>query len=370
MTAAHNRHGEPICDWSDLPTTGCAHCTGAKQDVPADQTPADRRPARPGVVVQLAAYRGLPYYAPSLAPMPTGGQTCQCGRPAGDAFMCPQCVDDLDRCLGDVPALVEDLDVAAQRLARVTVTTRPTSRKRDPESILDGWPGFGADTDPDMIVTTPLVVRDVTRRMAAILARTRPDAPQAASAQDSLRAALVGAVRALCGSVGQVYNGPDDTIGLSRWLLRNLAAIPLHPEGPDITAEIVRAHDRALKVIDNDPEKIFYGTCQTIMADGAPCGQNVSIPIDAESWQCQCGATYNRLQLENDKIEAARGMNLSVKQLAQITGRNPEVIRRWLKRNGIARSGSVEEAGNWVDAYPGAEYIDYWRPAQRVASDR
>ena len=32
--------------------------------------------------------------------------------------MCPQCVDDLDRCLGDVPALVEDLDIAAQRLTR------------------------------------------------------------------------------------------------------------------------------------------------------------------------------------------------------------------------------------------------------------
>lgn len=365
-----NRHGEPICDWSDLPVTGCAHCTGATLDIPADQTPTHHRPAKPGVVVRLDTYRGLPYYAPSRVATPASGVICRCGRPAGDAFMCPQCVDDLDRCLGDMPALAEDLDVAAQRLARITITSRDPGHKRDPESILDGWPGFGADTDPDTTVTTSLVVRDVTRRMAAILARTRPDAPQAVSAQDSLHAALVGAVRALCGSVGQTYNGPDDIVGLSRWLLRNLAAIPLHPEGPNITAEIVRAHDRALKVIDNDPEKIFYGTCQTIMADGAPCGQNVSIPVGAESWECQCGTSYNRLQLENDKIEAARGMNLSVKQLAQITGRKPEVIRRWLKRNGIARSGSVEEAGNWVDAYPGAEYIDYWRSHQRVASDR
>ena len=365
-----NRHGEPICDWSDLPATGCAHCTGATLDIPADQTPTHHRPAKPGVVVRLDTYRGLPYYAPSRAATPASGVICRCGRPAGDAFMCPQCVDDLDRCLGDMPALAEDLDVAAQRLARITITSRDPGHKRDPESILDGWPGFGADTDPDTTVTTSLVVRDVTRRMAAILARTRPDAPQAVSAQDSLHAALVGAVRALCGSAGQTYNGPDDTVGLSRWLLRNLAAIPLHPEGPDITAEITRAHNRALRVIDNVPDKIFYGTCATVISDGAPCGQDVSIPIDAESWECQCGTSYNRLQLENDKIEAARGMNLSVKQLAQITGRKPEVIRRWLKRNGIARSGSVEEADNWVDAYPGAEYIDYWRPDQRVASDR
>ena len=340
MTAVLNRHGEPICDWSDLPTTGCAHCTGAKLDVLADQTSPPRRPARPGVVVQLAAYRGLPYYAPSPVPMPTGGQTCQCGRPAGDAFMCPQCVDDLDRCLGDVPALVEDLDIAAQRLTRLTVTPTP-SHKRDPESILDGWPGFGADTDPDMIVTTPLVVRDVTRRMAAILARTRPDAPQAASAQDSLRAALVGAVRALCGSVGQAYNGPTDTTGLSRWLLRNLAAIPLHPEGPNITAEIVRAHDRALKVIDNDPEKIFYGTCQTIMADGAPCGQNVSIPVGATLWECGCGATYDAGQLEADRRERVADTLGTVGELVRLAKHVGVTVSRH-KVNRLVTAGRLQ----------------------------
>lgn len=52
-----NTHGEPICDWSDLPTAMCAHCTGAKLDVLADQTPTDRRPARPGVVVRARQCR-------------------------------------------------------------------------------------------------------------------------------------------------------------------------------------------------------------------------------------------------------------------------------------------------------------------------
>ena len=60
MTAVLNRHGEPICDWSDLPTTGCAHCTGAKQDVPAGQTSPARRPARPGVVGRPRARGGEP----------------------------------------------------------------------------------------------------------------------------------------------------------------------------------------------------------------------------------------------------------------------------------------------------------------------
>ena len=336
-----NRHGEPICDWSDLPVTGCAHCTGATLDIPADQTPTHHRPAKPGVVVRLDTYRGLPYYAPSRVATPASGVICRCGRPAGDAFMCPQCVDDLDRCLGDMPALAEDLDVAAQRLARITITSRDPGHKRDPESILDGWPGFGADTDPDTTVTTSLVVRDVTRRMAAILARTRPDAPQAVSAQDSLHAALVGAVRALCGSVGQTYNGPDDTVGLSRWLLRNLAAIPLHPEGPDITAEIVRAHNRALKVIDNDPEKIFYGTCQTIMADGAPCGQNVSIPVGTTTWECGCGATYDAGQLEADRRERVADTLGTVGELVRLAKHVGVTVSRH-KVNRLVTAGRLQ----------------------------
>ena len=343
-----NRHGEAICDWSDLPVTGCAHCTGATLDIPADQTPAHHRPAKPGVVVRLDTYRGLPYYAPSRVATPASGVICRCGRPAGDAFMCPQCVDDLDRCLGDMPALAEDLDVAAQRLARVAITSRAPSHKRDPESILDGWPGFGADTDPDTTVTTSLVVRDVTRRMAAILARTRPDAPQAVSAQDSLHAALVGAVRALCGSVGQTYNGPDDTIGLSRWLLRNLAAIPLHPEGPDITAEIVRAHDRALKVIDNTAELVRYGRCGT---EG--CDAELLVPAGVEVWQCPgCGGVHSVAGLDQWRQDLAADQCGTVGELvgwARIIGvqttRNR--INWWITSGQMSRRGATVDGATY-----------------------
>ena len=336
----HNTHGEPICGWSDLPISGCAHCHG-RTDAPEPiglRTP----PARPGRPVDLGGYRGEPYYrrAESL-PIPDHGPICACGRPSGDAFVCPACVDDLDRCLGDVPALVEDLDIAAQRLARVSITTRTTGRKRDPESILDGWPGFGPDTDPDTTVTTELVVADVTRRMAAILARTRPDAPQAAFACESLHAALVGAVRVLCESVGRPYDGPTDTVALSRWLLRNLASIPLHPEGPDIAADIIRAHDHALKVIDNDPEKIFYGTCQTIMADGAPCGQNVSIPVGATLWECGCGATYDAGQLEADRRERVADTLGTVGELVRLAKHVGVTVSRH-KVNRLVTAGRLQ----------------------------
>ena len=115
-----NRHAEPICDWSDLPISGCAHCHG-RHDNPEPlgvRTP----PSRPGRPVDLGGYRGEPYYrrAESL-PMPDHGPICACGRPAGDAFVCPTCLDALEVHLGDVPALVEDLEVAAQKRDRVTL---------------------------------------------------------------------------------------------------------------------------------------------------------------------------------------------------------------------------------------------------------
>ena len=252
MNADPNRHGEPICDWSDLPTTGCAHCTGAKLDVPADQTPADRRPARPGVVVQLAAYRGLPYYAPSPVPMPTGGQTCQCGRPAGDAFICPACLDLLEVHLGDVPAMVEDLEVAAQRRDRVTVQRRPAKAPADSLRLLDGWDGFAeGSVDPDLTVSAAMVAADAAQRWARILGRGRPDKAAAGEALDALHAELVSTVRILLERIGQVYAGDPSSQGISLWLLTHSRFIALSPAGPDIADVMRRIHRRAISIIDN-----------------------------------------------------------------------------------------------------------------------
>ena len=115
-----NRFAEPICAWSDLPTSGCAHCHGKHANPEPMGIYAPSGSA--GRPIDLGSYRGQPYYrrAESL-PIPDHGPICACGRPAGDAFVCPACVDGLEVYLGDVPALVEDLEVAAQKRDRVTL---------------------------------------------------------------------------------------------------------------------------------------------------------------------------------------------------------------------------------------------------------
>lgn len=152
----------------------------------------------------------------------------------------------------------------------------------------------------------------------------------------------------MCGSVGQAYNGPTDTTGLSRWLLRNLAAIPLHPEGPNITAEIVRAHDRALKVIDNDPELVRYGRCGT---EG--CDAELLVPAGVEVWQCPgCGAAYSVAGLDQWRQDLAADQCGTVGELvewARIIGvqttRNR--INWWITSGQMSRRGATMDGATY-----------------------
>lgn len=361
-----NRWGETICDWSDLPTPMCAHCTNhttSHQHPNLTPQPKPTPAARP---VNLDTYRGLPYYpATRTPPTPNQGRTCSCGRPAGDAYLCPQCVDDLDRCLGDIPALTEDLDIAQQRLARIRVNPRPC-HLRDADRILDGWPGLADDTNPDTTATIQLIIGDITRRWTAILARTRPDNPAPAAARHQLRAALAAAVRTLT-TAGHTYTGDTNPDALAAWLLTHIHAIPLHPDSPDIAHAIVTAHDRALRLIDNQPETTTYGTCQQPLDDGNPCGTNVAIPHGQTNWTCRCGATYDRDQLETEKTERARDMILTVREIAHIAGKTPRAVRLALTRRGIQPAGSRTENGRAVDTWRGADALDILTPPRDTA---
>jgi hypothetical protein len=42
---------------------------------------------------------------------------CVCGEPAGDAFLGKACARRLERALGDLPALIADLDITLTRQA-------------------------------------------------------------------------------------------------------------------------------------------------------------------------------------------------------------------------------------------------------------
>ena len=363
-----NRHAEPICDWSDLPISGCAHCHG-RHDNPEPlgiHTP----PARPGRPVDLGGYRGEPYYrrAENL-PAPDHGPICACGRPAGDAFVCPACVDGLEVCLGDVPALVEDLEVAAQKRDRVTVGTRRARMPQEPLSVLDGqwWTddprsGLLRDSGDDATVTSGRVAADAARRMAAVLGRTRPDRKAAADALDALRAELVGAVRVLLDPIGQVYRGDPSSVGLSRWLLGHVRSVALSPAGPDVASGLAKVHRRALGVIDTAEEVIWYGYCSTEMEDGTTCDTEIAVPKGQQVWICRkCGAEYWPDAMEDERERRARDwvgdQILTVSEISAIFGRGRGSVFNSLRRAGVEPIGKRLVDGKRVDTYAGVDYL-------------
>ena len=231
--------------------------------------------------------------------------------------------------------------------------------RRDPERILDGWDGFRDNVDPEAIVTAGMVAQDAADRWLAVLGRTRPDRKAAADALDALHAELVAAVRVLLEPIGQVYAGDPSSVGLSRWLLQHVASVRLSPAGPDVVTGMARVHRRAMAIIDNAPERVWYGWCVTEVGDGdnlTPCGTEVSVPRGAQSWDCPgCGTRYHTADLEAWRIESARDKLLTVRELALFAGRKPDTIKHWLARRGVAPKGRTSDG---VALYLAADYLD------------
>ena len=350
-----NRYHEPICEFSDLPTAMCAHCSGKTGN--PEPIGLHALPSKPGRPVELGSYRGLGYCQPAIVPMPSSGRICDCGRPAGDAFCCPACIDMLEVHLGDVPALIEDLEVAAQRRDRVRSAPRIPHLQPDTQRIFDGWPGFREDMDPEAIVTAQLVASDAAQRWFRLLGRTRPDKAAAGAAMDALRASLVSAAKALLEPLGQTWTGDDACQAISLWLLQHSASIALSPAGPDICDDLRRVHRRCVAIIDSAPEMIHYGNC-------GGCGSSIDVPAGASAWQCdECGAAYSVEELEQWRRDLAADQLGTVSELVEWArtlgspvGR--ATIQRWAALRRIESRGKVLHEGNLAPVYRLGDVLD------------
>ena len=341
----HNRNGEPLCDWSDLPIAGCAHCHGRHHEHP-EPLGTRPRPATPGTIVNLDEYQRHPYYRtanPADLPQPAHGDPCECGRPTGDAYLCPLCADQLDVILGDIPALVEDLEI--QQQGRATNRTYPAARAaRDPESLLYTTPGAALDDS---------TLEELIARQIAILGRGRPDHAAATRTLGDLHNRLMHAVLRIAGTVPTVDTHDCSSVGLSRWLLGQ--RIHLHPAAPAVLDDLAPLHHQALHLIDNQPERIWWGYCVGTIED-QPCDREVSTPRSAHVWQCpDCGTEYNLDTLEQLRIDRARDALLTIDELAALTSRNPNTVRQMLHRRGITPIGRTPDG---IHLYRGADYLD------------
>lgn len=172
---------------------------------------------------------------------------CRCGRPTrDDAYVCEDCGDSLARALGDVPWLVEQLEISV------------TGQKGVDYRRVGGSKGGKKATE-----------------------RPSPVSWGPSEARAHLRSLLVSWCR-FCAEEGVRHQSlsselpADDLIAMSRWLLNRVDGLMLHDIGSDAVDEITSAVAHCHRLVDRPAERQYLGSC------------------DIDPGHCMTGRLYSR----------------------------------------------------------------------------
>lgn len=128
------------CAYSDLPADQCAHCLG-QGGPPIEPSPIEppRSSGRvvwsPSIAQDAQDARTAPRStstgenATAVIPSRQKGQNeCACGKPTRDNYvLCDDCTDTLERTLGDVAGVVEEVEVTMTRQRSAPIVSGPPS---------------------------------------------------------------------------------------------------------------------------------------------------------------------------------------------------------------------------------------------------
>lgn len=179
--------------------------------------------------------------------MPSHGQPCQrCSALAGDAYLCPACIDQLETQLANIPALWDELQVTLTRQDNVRRPQVSAGRPRTTTAL-----------------AVPVDTSEGRQVVRGELSRGGPWSEQASRAGDELRSALVGAIRAVTEHRGREVPQLATVAEMATWLVTVSASVAFDPAGADICAEVEAAYRRAMRTIDTCPERVWVGHCPT-----------------------------------------------------------------------------------------------------------
>jgi hypothetical protein len=261
--------------------------------------------------------------------MTTGdGNPCMvahCQRRAGDGFVCRQCVEDWETCLGDVAALVEDLQIAARKQVRFgTREGNPassTGQRYDPTDSESVQPRHMHTRHPNHTeIPTPVDLR-------------------AADRLAELGNELVGQVRLIC-ETNSIEVPPlgSDVVAMSRWLLGQSSRLPYLPEqdGAGMVADLTKVYLSGVSAIDA-PARRKYVT-------GCPCGLAVFARGDVDKVDCACGISYDVSEQHAQRMKRAHDNLVTIDEAATLSGAKRGTIRQWINRGRIDTRGK-----RWVE---------------------
>ena len=267
------------------------------------------------------------------------GEPCRvCGRGAGNAFICRQCAEEWERHLGNVPSLLEDLDLAAQRRVRFG------GSEGNPVAATGGYDPTRADSvQPRHLHTrkpshanrqAPIDKIDDTVRLEAVRKwiNSGPGDLHAGEIVGEIRNELVGQVRAMCETFDlDVPDLGSDAAGMSRWLLTQADNIRLMDDADGLIRDLDHAMQRGVMAIDA-PQRPKYVT-------GCSCGLAVFAHLEDDKTTCACGITYDVAEQHAERMKRAADRLVTVAE-ATASGAKEDTIKKWIKRTKLETFGS------------------------------
>lgn len=259
--------------------------------------------------------------------------------PVGDnSTACPTCWDAFERMVGEIPALVDDLETAIARQARISLVTgyratpEPEDERDDDVDPKRALPGLRALRAPAMTVT--------------VAASPAPFHIGAAEALRLLHATMWPWVREALEMHPDVYLPDPSTIGLSRALLRICGWLQGHPDGSSAIDGVSFAVSACRRVIDLAPDRWYVGPCNGEL-EGIVCGEQLYVTVGRGSITCStCGTEHDVAERRTAMLEAADEMLLTLSDLTRainMTGGTTvsrKQLEGWVRRGRLVRSGN------------------------------
>lgn len=245
-----------------------------------------------------------------------------CQRRAGDGYVCAQCVEDWETCLGDVAALVEDLQVAARKDVR-----------------------FGTREGNAVAATgksDPTETRHLHTRHPNHVEQSMPVDLRASDRLAELTTELVGQVRLICDTNHIDIPTLDGPVAMSRWLLGQARRLPYlgEQDGAGLVADLTKAYLAGVAAIDAPARRKYVTECT--------CGLAVFAHGEAEKVTCACGVDYDVAGQYAERMKRAEDSLVTVLE-ATASGAKLDTIKKWIKRGSLMTVGTEPKRVKYGD---------------------
>lgn len=252
--------------------------------------------------------------------------TCNCGKPTrDDAYVCDECLSDLARRLGEMPWVVEQLDITLTKARGVDYSANSGRGNNIPLAHKD----VDDDGDAQADQATMLVYHH-----------------GASKAMGKLRHEIVQMIR-FCDEENVRHQSPHagypaDTLeAMSAWLLWRVDGLAFVDMAGEFITSVIAAIGSAKRVIDRPADREYSGPCE--------CGRDLYVKPGSKIAKCaSCEAEYDVADMQEWMRTAAAGKLFTAREGTTLLGRldmaTPQgTIDKWQERGRLEVRGHNAE---------------------------